>query len=89
MRDQLGNTHKNTKKVEPPLHIDVTSREGNKYRYSLCGIITHLGSSMDTGHYVAEIIHDSSWYKCDDSIVRKTSYNNLSKEGYGYLFEKT
>ena len=68
--------------------INVLSQEENLHSYKLSGIITHLGTGMETGHYIAEVEYGSQWFKCDDSTIEETSVECLSTEGYGYLFEK-
>ena len=87
MRDEDGTTYKNSGRVRPPAMINVTSKEQSNYSYTLCGIVTHLGSSMDEGHYIAEVKYGNCWFKCNDSSVTKTTFERLSDEGYGYLFE--
>ena len=87
MRDEDGTTYKNSGRVRPPPMINVTSKEQSNYSYTLCGIVTHLGSSIDEGHYIAEVKYGNCWFKCNDSSVTKTTFERLSDEGYGYLFE--
>ena len=88
LRNEDGNTYKNTNRVKPSALINVKSKESNNHTYMLCGIITHLGSSMDTGHYIAEVRYGKSWLKCNDSTITSTTFESLSNEGYGFLFKK-
>ena len=88
MRDKNGINYKNTNKVKPTELIDVLSKEGNHYSYKLCGILTHLGIGMETGHYIAEVEYGNQWFKCDDSSIQETMCKSLSTEGYGYLFKQ-
>ena len=86
--DEDGIIRKNRKNVKPPLKIEILCDEKKSHTYSLAGIITHLGSSMNTGHYIAEIMYKNCYYKCDDAFICKTTQSALSKEGYGFLFKR-
>ena len=88
LRDRNGVNYKNTRRIKPTHMINVMSKEENSYSYKLCGIITHFGAGMETGHYIAEVEYGRQWYKCDDSTIKETRFECLSTEGYGYLFEK-
>ena len=79
---------KRNDKVKPPSTIDITSEEGNLHKYVLCGVITHFGTSMNSGHYICEINYRNQWFRCDDERITETEFRNLSEEGYGFLFEK-
>jgi len=46
------------------------------YMYKLIGVITHLGESSMSGHFIAycrDPIHEGSWYKYNDAIVSDVS----------------
>lgn len=40
------------------------------YRYHLFGVISHVGSSLKRGHYVAHVrsSEDDKWNECDDDF---------------------
>ena len=79
---------KNNRTVNPPVSIVAKAYDQTYTQYNLCGIVTHIGRNMEKGHYVSEVKYRDSWFKCNDSIVSNTSYQNLSKNGYGFMFER-
>ena len=38
--------------------------------YQLTAVVNHIGSSMNSGHYTADVKVGSNWKKCDDTIIR-------------------
>ena len=86
--DANGRGIKNNKVVIPPLGFTVKTDDDSVFAYSLCGVLTHLGRSLTAGHYISEVRKDMNWWKCDDSRITETSFENLSKQGYGFLFVK-
>ena len=38
--------------------------------YELCGVINHLGTTVNCGHYISFVKRDVTWYKCDDATVQ-------------------
>ena len=52
------------------------------YKYKLTGVITHLGESSMSGHFIAFCIDQTNkkWYKYNDSMVDEVF--NFEKEGY-------
>ena len=87
-RDNIGNLFKDQRPVDAAETIRITSKEGREHQYNLCGIITHYGHSIESGHYVAEIKKQNIWWKCNDSRVFQIDHKNLSTSGYGYLYRK-
>ena len=83
-----GNFTKNNDTIKPTSSINVKLNNDNIVPYDLCGIITHIGSSLSSGHYIAEVKYGETWFKCNDAQVSLTSYQELSDSGYGYLFQK-
>jgi len=47
----------------------VLSLEAGEYR--LYGVVSHIGTSLAQGHYVADVrsLRDHQWYHCDDTAV--------------------
>mmetsp|Transcript_96377 Transcript_96377/g.171296 ORF Transcript_96377/g.171296 Transcript_96377/m.171296 type:complete len:580 (-) Transcript_96377:218-1957(-) len=37
--------------------------------YDLFGVVSHIGSSLASGHYVAAVQREGEWYSCDDERV--------------------
>ncbi len=61
---------------EPPLNDDDKNLE-----YLLTGVISHMGSSADCGHYYAHLYgRDNRWIKLDDGSVTWSSFERLAKE---------
>lgn len=54
------------RQVAVPTKFDVESKS-----YSLFGVVSHLGSSLTAGHYVAAVRsrRDGMWYECNDETV--------------------
>ena len=69
--------------LKPPIEINLTRFVMNateQYIYSIYGVITHIGESGQSGHFVASCKSpiDNQWYNFNDSIVRKI--NDFNKE---------
>ena len=81
-------------KVEFGEYIDLTGfTEVNctEKTYSLIGISTHIGASGNSGHYIAycKDVNKKQWYKFNDSIVSKCSYDEVnSNTPYLLVFKK-
>ena len=57
----------------------------DKYIYNLYGVITHLGESGESGHFVASCKSpvDNKWYRYNDSIVYLINDFNKKVEKFG------
>ena len=54
-------------------------------KYNLIGVITHLGESSMSGHFIADCKHfDGKWYTFNDSIV-SGPYSSYQKHGTPYI----
>ena len=87
-RSLNGQDYKIQTSVNPPLGFTVESGESFVQPYSLCGVLTHIGSELKSGHYIAEVRKDDKWWKCNDDKISITHFDNLSKQAYGFLFKK-
>ncbi|XP_050218247.1 ubiquitin carboxyl-terminal hydrolase 14 [Mercurialis annua] len=56
-------------------------------RYRLIGIVSHMGTSTQCGHYVAHILKDGRWVIFNDDKVG-VSVNPPKDMGYLYFFER-
>ena len=83
-----GRAFKNNKDIIPPLGFTVKSEQDTVYAYSLRGVLTHIGRNLNSGHYISEVRKGTIWWKCNDDNITETSFENLSKQGYGFLFQK-
>lgn len=59
------------------------------YEYKLLGFITHVGNSIDCGHYVYHSKRDIGWVQFNDDKVGKCSTLPDIKSGYCYLYINT
>ena len=55
--------------------------------YKLMGIVSHIGTSTQCGHYVAHILKDGRWVIFNDNKVG-ASVNPPKDMGYLYFFER-
>ncbi|KAI4333751.1 hypothetical protein L6164_018520 [Bauhinia variegata] len=56
-------------------------------RYRLVGIVSHIGTSTQCGHYVAHVVKDGRWVIFNDNKVA-ASINPPKDMGYLYFFER-
>ena len=64
---------------------------GQKTKYKLVAICTHIGSSGPRGHYIAFCLDkiNNNWYKFDDSRCKKCNIYDLNNNSpYLLLYEK-
>lgn len=77
--------------VEIPNEINLTnqveSNIDNNSKFKLICIITHLGPSGTSGHFIAFcLIQDNNkWYKFNDSIVTESNFTEATKTGDTYV----
>ncbi|XP_064819249.1 uncharacterized protein LOC135536957 [Oncorhynchus masou masou] len=58
---------RSTQCSRPPKQKPVQSVNGY---YQLTGVVSHLGGSANSGHYISDILHASgNWFCCNDSQV--------------------
>jgi ubiquitin carboxyl-terminal hydrolase 14 len=51
-------------------------------QYELCAVLTHMGRTADSGHYIAWVKKQNSssvWYKFDDDKVSIVTEEDVSK----------
>ncbi len=63
-------------KLEFSTELDITnyvSRRTGNVKYKLIGVITHLGDSGESGHFIAHCLSpiDNEWYTYNDSMVNQ------------------
>ena len=80
-------------KICHPLHIEPTIQVRDKL-FDLYGVVTHHGSSLNSGHYTATASHskscDAKWWHFDDSVVKRldsTTIHNI-KGAYMLFYKK-
>jgi ubiquitin carboxyl-terminal hydrolase 5/13 len=76
----------------PPSAVDdipkVKNVRDGSGKYKLRGIISHMGTSPHSGHYVAHVKRDGKWYLFNDEKVA-ISQNPPVSLGYLYLLERS
>ena len=57
------------------------------YFYELIGVVTHLGQSGMSGHFIAycKSFVDSQWYKFNDAMVDPCSFSEVTQIGIPYI----
>ena len=82
--------HKLTHFVQFPLQLTTehTSAENGKLlSYQLRGLIQHVGSTFDNGHYVAYFFSEDNWYMANDSVITPVTWEIVSDvEAYILLY---
>ena len=76
----IGNSYDCIVDFPQTLNLEPLVQNKTNYIYELKGVITHLGASGITGHYIAYIKHciDGKWYCYNDSTV--TLCNNQEND---------
>lgn len=54
--------------------VCLTDREQSVREYRLFGMIVHDGSTVNSGHYLAYVRVEGSWYRCSDEEVKGVSW---------------
>ncbi|CAD5229310.1 unnamed protein product [Bursaphelenchus okinawaensis] len=95
--DSMYNSKVNTKIMFPMVDLDLNayvdpqSDDKNRYVYDLVSVVSHRGSSVDFGHYVAYCLNDidGNWYEYDDSFVRQVTEGEvLNCEAYVLFYRR-
>ena len=61
----------------------------HQQQYRIIAMVNHIGATMDSGHYTAEIHTDNGWKRCDDAIVRDCGrLKDCSAEAYLLVCER-
>ena len=63
----------------------------NDYTYRLVGVVSHLGETTQSGHYVSDVFSDDQgrWYHYDDkqvSCIDEASSMQKRHQRNGYIF---
>ena len=56
------------------------------YQYSLIGCVTHIGSTVNSGHYISYIKHktnDKQWFCVNDKHVSECTFENVIQQSIG------
>ena len=61
--------------------------EESPHFYELIGVVTHLGSSDMSGHFIAFCKNSENfkWYKYNDAIVTESSFQEVVNFGVPYV----
>ncbi len=55
------------------------------YKGKLIGVISHIGSSLSSGHYVSYVRIDSTWYRCSDEQITEPAFSEFCDSGESYI----
>ena len=60
---------------------------GQKTKYKLCSVCTHIGKSGSSGHYIAYCLNknNNTWYEFNDSFCYEIKDMDELKENSPYL----
>ena len=61
--------------------------QDSPYYYELTGVVCHFGTNDDGGHFIAfcKNCDNCSWYKFNDGIVNKCSFQDVCSVGLPYV----
>jgi len=57
-------------------------------RFEVCGIISHHGSDISSGHYTCKMKSGDSWYYANDNVVNKCSIPTVETDSYVIVLKK-
>ena len=66
--------------VEFPAELStahIRDGHGQQMTYRLTGVITHTGSSIANGHYIAYVQISGKWYEANDTFIRELSWDTV------------
>lgn len=77
-----------TIRVDFPEELDLTGRvlgpqKEESLKYVLTSVIEHEGG-LGGGHYVADVIYDNNWYRCNDELVKRMRAHDVHGDS-GYI----
>ena len=79
------------KYVRFPTQISIRYNiDGNEYntQYRIMGIIVHIGTSIQAGHYIAFIRAGEKWFKMNDHIVSAVQWQTVrTKKAYILFYD--
>ena len=55
------------------------------FKAKLIGVVSHHGSTTNSGHYIAHVKSEISWFCCNDGVVSTTEFANFSNSKECYL----
>ena len=82
-QQKSGRISKNNKEINLVSELKIPGFSGN-----LIGYIEHLGSTPNSGHYISNVKINSSWFSCNDTVVKPSIAPHNSQTVY-LAFYKT
>ena len=71
---------------------DREDKADRQQKYSLKGVLVHIGNHISSGHYeayVKDTVGKNAWYMIDDACVESVGVNTvLNREAYMLFYEK-
>jgi ubiquitin C-terminal hydrolase len=85
-----GGGSKINKAIEFPARFKLPLSDGRRCEYELTGVIVHLGSHANSGHYTAYVKSPSkegsvAWFHMDDSYVEAVSEKTVLRQKDAYI----
>ena len=77
--------------VKFPLQLTtphISNGNEQSFSYQLRGLIVHVGSSLNSGHYICYFYNKGNWYKADDRKITLVSWQRVS-ESQAYILVYT
>jgi ankyrin repeat protein len=69
-------------------YVGDPNKQSNDYKYELCSVCYHIGSTLNTGHYISICKCNDGWYKFDDSTVTRVNIKEIFNNEAYLLFYK-
>lgn len=65
-------------------------QSGTRYIFSLHGVLVHVGSALNRGHYVSYVrTANDVWHRCSDSTISDTVESHvLQQQGYMLFYDR-
>ena len=89
---QIGSGNRfSATKIETRVNFPFSDLTLSDDKFSLIGVVSHLGSRVEGGHYVAFCLNQTRniWFKCDDDKVHPTpAYKVAAAQAYMLFYKK-
>jgi Ubiquitin carboxyl-terminal hydrolase len=67
---------------QQPMQQDAVVTLGDSHVYRLCAVVRHVGSSLNSGHYIADVLVRDAWFRFnDDETVKHMQRSARARAG--------
>ena len=73
--------YKGYRQVTYATSLTLTTISEGDVQFDLVGVIIHLGTNHDSGHYVAIVRDGNGWIRCDDGDIRRSCEKDALNSG--------